>query len=196
MLAHALRRIALAPRPLAPRPLAPIATGARRLATSTSPTTELLDPSTWTQNFDMDAARVELQKIRDIENDLKASMDIKTTPIDWEHWQSEISYPGLVDELKAALETVPVPNVEEEFAKISKEIDSTFDPIIAQCDSLANEAASETAELEARISEIKYMSDNIEEMPIDEFLERNPGFKKAIEEDIENHRWFGEDEEA
>lgn len=148
------------------------------------------EPSEWFKSFDEAAIRSHLAKLRDIENDLLSSMSTKEEPLDWDHWNSVIKYPGLVDELKKIHESLPIPDVEEEKKRLVAATEATFAPMIAEFEKLAIEGEAETVELEKRAAEVTYLRDNVGELTVEEFLEKYPGVKASIEDDIANNRWF------
>eukprot|EP00177_Eucheuma_denticulatum_P006356 GFKZ01011587.1.p1 GENE.GFKZ01011587.1~~GFKZ01011587.1.p1 ORF type:complete len:197 (+),score=46.12 GFKZ01011587.1:97-687(+) len=151
------------------------------------------EPSEWFKSFDEAAIRGHLAKLRDIENELVSSMAAQEESIDWDHWKSVIKYPGLVDELKQIHESMPVPDAEEEKKRLAEAAEATFAPIIAEFEKLAMEGEAETVELEKRAAEVTYLRDNLGELTVEEFLEKYPGVKASIEDDIANNRWFSEE---
>ncbi|PXF48543.1 ATP synthase subunit d, mitochondrial [Gracilariopsis chorda] len=178
------------------RSRAPILHTARRsYAAATTKENEIqsFDPSQWFPQFSDTAVRSELSKIRDIESELMQALDVKEVPIDWEQWNIQIKYPGLVDELKSLYEATPVPDIAETKKAIDDEIEAVFQPIIEEFSKMAKEAEAETAELEKRCEEITYLRDNIANLTVDEFLDKYPAVKKSIEDDIANNRWFVRD---
>lgn len=150
-------------------------------------------PQEWFASFEDPIVRAELNKIREVENDLLQTVSAKTVPIDWSYWAEEIKYPGIVDELKEMHESTPVPDIESEQAKAEEQIESIFNPIIEEFSKLASEAEAETKELEKRAEEVAYLRENIKELSVDEFLEKYPTVKKSIEDDLANNRWFVRD---
>ncbi|KAI0565568.1 ATP synthase D chain (ATP5H) [Gracilaria domingensis] len=177
------------------RARAPIAHNFRRSLAAAASDAEIqqLDPSKFFQEFSDSSVRTALSKMRDIEAELLQAIDVKDTPIEWDQWKAEISYPGLVDELKAAYDASPVPDVEDARRKADEEIQATFKPIIDEFTALAKESEAETAELEKECEELTFLKDNFADMTVDEFLDRYPTVKKSIEEDIANNKWFTRD---
>lgn len=149
-----------------------------------------LDPAKLFTEVDDTSIRTQLAKLREIENDLASQVALKQEPMDWAHWQSNIQFPGLVDELKKIHESIPVPNIEEEKRRIAKETEETFNPIIEEFAKLAKEAEEEMMTLEKRADDVTYLRDNIRELTVDEFLDKYPTVKASIEEDIANNRWL------
>lgn len=162
-------------------------------AAATENEIQSFDPNQWFPQFSDSAVRSELSKIRDIESELMQALEVKEIPIDWDHWNTQIKYPGLVDELKSLYENTPVPDVTETRKAIDEQIDSVFQPIIDGFSKMAKEAEEETARLEKRCEEVTYLRDNLTELTVDEFLDKYPAVKKSIEDDIANNRWFVRD---
>lgn len=149
------------------------------------------EPGEWFQDFSDPQIRSQLNKLRDLENDIISTVSPKMdTSLDWSEWESEIKYPGLVKELKAIHDKVPIPDVDEEKAQLSKKLDDIFNPIMAEFAQLAKEAEAETLQLEERANEVTYLRDNLNKLSVDEFLEKYPSVKASIEDDIANNRWF------
>ena len=162
-----------------------------RALSSTAPTeSQLLDPNSVFSEFDAASIRSEVNKLREIENEIYQTVSTPVAAVDWKQWESDIKYPEFVAELKELHDSTPEPDVAEETAKIQKEIEDVFDPIIAKFEKLAEESAQETAELEAEVAKFTDLRENITELPMDEFLDRFPTVKKSIEDDITNNRWF------
>lgn len=149
-----------------------------------------LNPAEFFKGLDDNAVRVQLSKLREIENELVSQMSTKEEPLDWAHWQSDVHFPGLVDELKEIHENIPVPNVEEEKKRLAMETEETFGPIIKEFTRLAEEAEEEMVALEKRAADVTYLRDNVRDLTVDEFLEKYPTVKASIEDDIANNRWF------
>lgn len=149
-----------------------------------------LEPTEWFPEFTDPAIRSQLLKLREIESELIAKVSTKGEPMDWAHWEKTVKSPGLVQELKKIHETTPIPDVEAEKAILTKNIDEVFDPIIAEFTQLAKDAEEETAKLEARAADVKYLRDNIRELTVEQFLEKYPKVKASIADDIANNRWF------
>lgn len=142
------------------------------------------------KDFDEPAIRSELNKLREVENDIKSALDSRTTPIDWDSWRKEIAYPDFVDEVKEIYDSVPPLDVEEHKEKARKKVDEVFDPIISQYEALSKEAEAETIELEKKMDEVTFLRDNIQNLSVEEFLEKYPAVRKSLEDDIKNNRWF------
>lgn len=151
------------------------------------------EPAEWFKSFDEAAIRGHLAKLRDIENDIVSSMMAEGEPLDWDQWRSTIKYPGLVDELKQIHDSLPVPDVEEEKKRLVTETEATFAPIIAKFEQMAADGEAATVELEKRAAEVTYMRDNVADLTVEEFLDKYPGVKASIEDDIANNRWFAEE---
>lgn len=164
-------------------------TSARALSTSIAEHKHF-EPSEWFTDVEDSSVRNELNKIREVENDMLSSFATREAEIDWSHWKSEITYPGLVDELKAMHDSSPVPSIEEEAKKAYKEIENAFVPVLKEFETLSKDVEAETAKLEARLKEVTFLKENLENLTVDEFLEKYPSVKKSIEDDIANNRWF------
>lgn len=139
------------------------------------------------------AARVELSKIRDLEDEMVSSVSAEVEPIEWDQWRKDIRYPGLVDELKVLHDATPVPDVEAEKQRLQKIVEDTFNPMLVDLQQMAQDAEVEAQEFEKQADEMNYLHDNLREMSVDEFLEKYPSVKESIEKDIEGNRWFTEE---
>lgn len=139
------------------------------------------------------AGRAELGKIRDIEDELVATVSTEHEPIDWEQWSKEIKHPGIVDELKVMHDGTPQMDTETERKRMQKVVEDTFNPMLDELSKLAAESEAEAKEYEQKAGEMDYLHDNISSMSIDEFLEKYPTVKESIEKDIENGKWFTEE---
>lgn len=173
--------------------IAPISAPLRRICTTTNSnaiSANVDDHEAILQDFDEPAIRTELNKLREVETDLKNTLDAKSAPVDWEHWRKEIAYPGLVDEVKEIFDAMPPIDIEEQKEKAEKQVNDVFDPIIAHYETLSKEAEAEVAELEKKLDEVTFLRDNISNLSVQEFLEKYPAVKKALEDDIKNNRWF------
>jgi ATP synthase D chain, mitochondrial (ATP5H) len=148
------------------------------------------DPSNWLAGEGAPQVRAELARIRQAEDDAIAAVTEDVPEIDWDVWRKEISYPGLVDELKAAHDSVKVPSVEEERLRLQAEVTAAFEPLLAKLKQHAIDAENNSTKYKRRLEEITYLHDNVASMPIDEFLEKYPAVKKSIEDDIKNNKWF------
>lgn len=148
------------------------------------------EPSEWFPEFTNPAIRGELNKLRDLEAELIATVDVKVAPIDWDAWEKQIRHPTLLKELKEIYATMPLPDVEAETAAMHAKIEETFKPIMSNLAEMAKKTEKEVEELEKRLGEVTFLEDNLKEMPIDEFLDRYPSVKKSIANDIENNKWF------
>jgi hypothetical protein len=151
---------------------------------------ERFDPSKWLTDETDPQVHAELARIRAAEDDAIAAVTQEVPEIDWEAWRKEIAYPGLVDELKAAHDAVPVPNVEEERARLQQAVHDAFSPLLAKLEKHAEDAEANSKVYQARLEEITHLHDNVASMPIDEFLAKYPAVKKSIEDDVANNRWF------
>lgn len=138
------------------------------------------------------AARAELGKIRDIEEELMATASVEPEPIDWAHWRKEIKHPDIVDELKVIHEDTPPASADAEMARMQKVIEDTFNPMLVELQKAAAEAEAEAAEYEKQAEEMSYLHDNIADLTVDEFLEKFPTVKASIEKDLEQGKWFDE----
>lgn len=190
MLSIAARQLARANRGLVASRITPRAFASAAANKSTGDL-ERFEPGEWFQDFSDPQIRSQLNKLREIENDVISTVSPKMeASLDWSEWESEIKYPGLVKELKAIHDKVPIPDVEAEKAQLAKKLDDIFTPIMAEFAQLAKDAEAETLELEKRASEITYLRDNLNKLTVDEFLEKYPSVKASIEDDIANNRWF------
>lgn len=141
-------------------------------------------------DFDNAGIRTELNKLRELETDLMSTLDEKTVPIDWDHWKNEISYPNLVEEVKQIYDDIPPVDIDQHLELAKKKVDEVFDPIIAEYEQVAKESEASAAALEKEIEKATFMRDNIKDLSVEEFLEKYPSFKKSVEDDILNNRWF------
>jgi len=146
---------------------------------------EYIDPS----------ARAELSKIRELEDEILSTASMEVPDIDWATWKAEINHPTLVDDLKVMHDATPLADGAAETARLTKVVEETFKPMLAELEQLAAEAETEAAVYEKKAAEISYLHDNVATLPIDEFLEKYPTVKKAIEKDIEEGKWFQDDAE-
>lgn len=147
-------------------------------------------PTELLKDFDDPGIRSELNQIHEAENELLQAVSVKADPIDWSHWNDQIKYPGLVDDMKEAFDAYPVPDMEEEKKKMIEKIDVVFKPIIDSFSSAIEASEAETKVLEERVEELKFLRDNLDELPLEEYLKRYPGIKKSLEEQIANNKWF------
>lgn len=173
--------------------VAPIASPLRQfsaLSTTDALSPKVEDRESILEVFDDPSVRAELNKLREIESDLKNTLDAETAPIDWEHWAKQITYPHLVDEIKEIYESTPDPDIEHHMEIAKKKVNEIFDPMIAEYEALAKESESGTAELEKKLEEVTFLKNNFRNLSVEEFLEKYPAFRKSIEEDIKNNRWF------
>lgn len=138
------------------------------------------------------SARSELGKIRDIEDEMIATLTAEAEPIDWAHWRKEIKHPTIVDELKVLHNETPAANTDDERARMEKVIEDTFNPMLQELRNAASEAEAEAAEYEKQAEEISYLHDNIADLSVDEFLEKYPTVKASIEKDLQEGKWFDE----
>jgi ATP synthase D chain, mitochondrial (ATP5H) len=134
--------------------------------------------------------RAELQRIKVLEEEAIAAVTQEVPDIDWDYWRSQIRYPGLVDELKAAHDALPVPDVEKERERLMKAVEDVFNPLLAKIKQLALEAEESGKDLEKRLDEVNYLRDGMMDITIDEFLEKYPAVKKSIAKDVEMNRWL------
>lgn len=141
------------------------------------------------------AAKAELVKIREIEDELMATASQEAEPIDWNAWKKTMRHPTIVDELKQMFEATPPPDVEAERARMEKAVDDTFNPMIAELEHLVKEHEKDAIEYEKQAKDVMYLSENIDTIPIDEFLSYYPETRKAIEKDIQAGKWFQDEEE-
>lgn len=193
MLSLAARRLALASRGsvsmrLATRPASSAALGKAKATRMED--FKPLEPAEWFPEFEDAGVRTQLLKLREMENDLMATVSMNSEPVDWAHWEKTIKSPGLVQELKEIHENLAIPDIAAEKEKLAKNVKEVFDPIIAEFTKLAKESEDETAKLEARAAEVTYLRDNIRDLTVEEFLEKYPTVKASIEDDIANNRWF------
>lgn len=162
------------------------------------PTTEFsewkrINPSEWLAEFPDGAARSELAKIRDVEDEIISTVNVEAEPIDWDHWRNEIRYPGLVDELKLIHDDTPMPDMEAEKKRLQQAVEDTFNPVIAELEKVAADVEQETVELEKRAADAQYLHDNIRELTVEEVLEKFPAIRESIEKDVKENRWFVEE---
>eukprot|EP00171_Calliarthron_tuberculosum_P011167 IDg11167t1 len=137
-------------------------------------------------------SRAELGKIRDIEEELMATVSAEPEPIDWAHWRKEIKHPDIVDELKVIHENTPPANSDAEKARMQKVIEDTFNPMLIELQKATTEAEAEAIEYEKQAEEMSYLHDNISDLTVDEFLEKFPTLKASIEKDLDQGKWFDE----
>jgi ATP synthase D chain, mitochondrial (ATP5H) len=149
-----------------------------------------LNPADYFSDFEDSSVLAELGRLRAIEDEAIAVITQEVAPIDWDEWKKEIRYPGLVDELKAVHDAVPMPDVEKERERLVAVVRSAFEPVLATLKKLALDAEESSAHMQKRLEEVNYLHDNVAEIPIDEFLEKYPKVKEQIEDDIKNSRWF------
>lgn len=173
--------------------IAPRFLSATAVSGSDNSSIEQFDPSKWFPEVKDLSIRAELNKIREHESEILSLLDQQSDPIDWDKWAQEISYPGLIDEMKKAYDAIPIPNFEEQAKESEAQIEQTFEPIIKKFEQIAKEKEEEIANLEKRIDETTFLRDNIENLTIDEFLEKYPTVKESIEKDIRENKWFVSD---
>lgn len=148
------------------------------------------NPSEWFSDVDDPSVRKELSRIRSLEDDAIAQVSKEIPAIDWDKWRSKINTPGVVDEIKAAHDSIEVPSVVEEQKRLQKEVIDAFAPIIKEAEELAIEADKSAKELQMQLEEYTYLNEKLSDLTIDEVLERFPQMKKEIEDDIANNRWL------
>jgi hypothetical protein len=159
--------------------------------TPTSPTEYVrFNPSDYFTNTEDKKLRADLQRIKALEDEAIAAVTQDTPDVDWDAWRAQIRYPGLVDELKVAYDAIPVPNVEAERERLTKAVEDKFNPLLQKIKMLALDSEASSKHLEKRLEEVTYLHDNIENLTVDEFLEKYPAVKASIEDDIKNDRWF------
>lgn len=151
---------------------------------------ERFDPSKWLSSESAPQVRAELARIRQAEDETIDAVTGEVPDIDWAMWQKTIAYPGLVDELKAAYESVPVPNFEAERERMHAEVNAAFEPLLAKLKKHATDAEANSKLYTKRLEEISHLESNVAEMPIDDFLEKYPAVRKSIEDDVKNNKWF------
>lgn len=151
---------------------------------------ERFDPSKYLAEETAPSVKAELQRIRAAEDEAIANVTAEIPEVDWESWRKDIGYAGLVDELKAAHDAVPVPDVESERQRLQKAVFDAFNPLLAKLKEQALEAEANSKVYADRLEEIKHLHDNVADMPIDEFLAKYPAVRKSIEDDIQENRWF------
>lgn len=151
---------------------------------------ERFDPSKWLTDETAPQVRAELARIRQAEDEAIDAVTGEVPDIDWAMWKETIVYPGLVDELKAAYESVPVPDFETERERMHAEVNAAFEPLLAKLAKHAKEAEESSKMYKSRLEEISHLEKNLAEMPIDDFLEKYPAVRKTIEEDVKNNKWF------
>ncbi len=146
---------------------------------------EYLDPS----------GRAEIGKIREIEDEMLNTVSVESEPIDWAAWKKEIRHPTIVDELKVLHDETPIDSGEAEKTRMQKVVEETFNPMLEELEKLTAEAEAEAVEYEKRAAEVQYMHDNVATMTVDEFLEKYPTVKQSIEKDIQEGKWFLDENE-
>lgn len=151
---------------------------------------ERFDPSKWLSGEGAPQVRAELARIRQAEDEAIEAVTHEVPDIDWGSWQKEIAYPGLVDDLKAAHDSVPMPNFESERQRLQAEVNATFEPLLAKLKQHALDAEANAKAYKQRLEEISTLHDGVATMPIDEFLEKYPAVKKSIEDDVKSNKWF------
>lgn len=161
-------------------------------ALSTSLSAEAGSPAELIETMDEAEVRTELSKLRDSENELMSALKRDPVEIDWAHWKSQIAYPGLVDDLQKEYETEVESDIEADIEGAEKEINSLFDPIIAQYDKMATEAEQDTIEIEKQLADVTFIRDNIKDLSLEEFFNKYPKIKENIEKDIIENKWFVE----
>lgn len=150
------------------------------------------DASAWLQDeAEADPAiRSELLRIRQAEDETIGALTKEVPEIDWEHWEETIDAPGLVAKLRKAYDEVPVPDMEEERQRLHKEIHDAFEPLLAKIKQHALDAEAQEKVYRKRLEEVSYLHDNINDIPLDEFLAKYPAVKKKLEDDIIENKWF------
>lgn len=151
---------------------------------------ERFDPSKWLSAESAPQVRAELARIRQAEDEAIDAVTGEVPDIDWGMWKKSIAYPGLVDELKAAYESVPVPNFDKERERMQAEVNAAFEPLLAKLAKHAKDAEASSKEFKIRLEEISHLEKNLADMPIDDFLEKYPAVRKSIEDDVKNNKWF------
>jgi len=134
-------------------------------------------------------ARLEVDSLRSVYFDMKqkqAAESKKDATIDWSTWESTIQRPGLVAAFKAAHQSVPVLKCESPF---TSELESGFAKLIAEADQAAIDSEKAIAELESKLAALGESSD-WENMTLESEMAANPGIKRDIAQDLENHKWF------
>lgn len=180
-----------------PRRLLPIAaTHARNLtsavATNDAPASgvQVLEPEKYFSEFDDSSLRLEMKKLRDSENEAIKAYNVKVVPVDWDHWRSEITYPGLVDELKEIYDSAPMPDYEEEQVKARNHVIKVFDPIIEHYEKVAEQSKIDAIEIDKQLKECAEVRDNIKTLSVEDFLKKFPSIKKSVQDDVANNRWY------
>lgn len=135
--------------------------------------------------------RSELNKLKDIESQVFDEMSGKVVKeIDWKHWENEIRCPDLVMTMKKHYEGLELPDFEMLFKEKEKEIKDVFDPIIKDVEDFGKKMDEDIKRYEERLQEVNSMQSGVEELAVEDWLDKNPDCRKEIEDDIENNRWF------
>lgn len=148
------------------------------------------DPSQWLTNETDPSVRSELTRIRQAESETIAALSKDVPDIDWDHWESQIDAPGLVAKLKKAYSEVPILNMDEERERMQKEIREKFEPLLMKVEAHAIEAGENEKLYKKRLEEVRHLHDNLEEIPLEDFLAKYPAVKKSLEDDILKNKWF------
>lgn len=159
---------------------------------STAAIEEAKSPEQLIESYDDAEVRTELSKLRDAESDLMSQIKTSDVTIDWDSWKKDIKYPNLIDDMKKEYEAASTPSIEDDKTAMLKQVDSLFDPIIEQYDTMAKDAEEETLKLEEQLKEIQFVKDNIKDLSLEEFFKRYPTVLKSIEDDISQNKWFTE----
>lgn len=148
------------------------------------------DPSEWFTDVEDASVRKELSKVRAIEEDLISELSKELPPIDWDAWRAQVRVPGFVDEMKAAYDSIEMPNFDEECKQARKDVEEAFAPLLKQVEQAMKETDKDAESMRAQLDEMTYFHDNIREITVDEVLEKYPKMREEIEDDIANNRWF------
>ena len=106
--------------------------------------------------------------------------------INWDHWQSTIRWPGLVDSFKDAASNVKVEKMQDTF---SPELQKAFAEAAASLRASAQKSQQRVAELDSLLKEIEARPSG-RLLTIEEAYKAQPEAAKEIEEEIKQNKWY------
>jgi len=123
-------------------------------------------------------------------DDISDKMRVTPVDLDWAHWRNEIATPGVVDQLKAEWESLPVPDVEGQKKDLEMELNSLFAPFLEKATELEKEAEELHAWALQEAEKVDMQIANLPSLTVEEYLDMNPDVKARVNQEIEEHQWL------
>ncbi len=132
----------------------------------------------------------DLARIRAAEDEAVASVSGSVPEIDWGAWKEEIAYPGIVDEMKAVHDSIPVPDFSAERDRLQALVREEFEPMLAAIEQAAADSEANSKQYEGRLVEMTALDKGLKDITMEEYLEKYPEVKKSIADDMAAHKWL------